>query len=114
MRYATGEWPGHAEGLRKGRSVRSSSKRALRATVSVALLALLVAVAAVAAVAHSSKTAVRGHMTPSTGDGAKAQAIGNPLASSSGSVHFGCQLSVPAGCYGPDQIRAAYSIQPLL
>jgi subtilase family serine protease len=94
--------------------VKHSSKRALRASVGVALVALLVAAAAFAAVAHSSKAAVRGVMTPSTRDGAKAQAIGEPLAGSTGTVHFGCQLTVPAGCYGPDQIRAAYSIQPLL
>ena len=36
------------------------------------------------------------------------------IAGASGLVRFGCQLSVPAGCYGPDQIRAAYSVTPLL
>src|SRR4029078_3178789 len=25
-------------------------------------------------------------------------------------ITFGCQLTSPAGCYGPDQIRAAYGI----
>ena len=31
-------------------------------------------------------------------------------------MYFGCQLSTPPDgpCYGPDQIRAAYGIQPLL
>jgi subtilase family serine protease len=36
------------------------------------------------------------------------------LAKPSGSVHFGCQLTTPATCYGPDQIRAAYGVQTLL
>ena len=33
-----------------------------------------------------------------------------------GQVYYGCQLSTPPNgpCYGPDQIRAAYGIQPLL
>lgn len=31
-----------------------------------------------------------------------------------GLVRFSCQLAVPATCFGPDQIRAAYGIQPLL
>ncbi len=31
-----------------------------------------------------------------------------------GIVRFSCQLAVPPTCYGPDQIRAAYGIQPIL
>ena len=33
-----------------------------------------------------------------------------------GQVYYGCQLWTPptGPCYGPDQIRAAYGIQPLL
>src|SRR5690349_2409414 len=50
-------------------------------------------------------------MTPFSGDTAKYQAIGDAI-TGDGSVHFGCQLTAP--CYGPDQIRAAYGIQPLL
>jgi subtilase family serine protease len=38
----------------------------------------------------------------------------SPTTNPSGSVRFTCQLTSPAGCYGPDQIRAAYGIQPLL
>jgi subtilase family serine protease len=32
----------------------------------------------------------------------------------SGEVHFSCQMSTPATCFGPEQIRAAYGIQPVL
>src|SRR5258708_34205348 len=53
-------------------------------------------------------------MAPASGGASLVNAVGDPTANSNGSVHFGCQTTVPAGCYGPDQIRAAYGIQPLL
>jgi subtilase family serine protease len=37
-----------------------------------------------------------------------------PVAAPTGTVRFSCQLTVPAGCYGPDQMRAAYGTQTLL
>ncbi len=37
-----------------------------------------------------------------------------PFAGGAGTVHFACQETTPPGCYGPDQIRAAYRVQPLL
>jgi subtilase family serine protease len=56
---------------------------------------------------HGSMTAaVQGHPRYMQ----RIDAVANPT----GLVRFGCQLSTPAGCYGPDQIHAAYSIQPLL
>ncbi|HKI93127.1 MAG TPA: hypothetical protein VJ986_12570, partial [Gaiellaceae bacterium] len=77
--------------------------------------ALGVAFAALAASA-GRVSAARHVMSPASGTGASAlyRSIGQPLADSSGTVHFSCQLTTPAGCYGPDQIRAAYGIQPLL
>ena len=87
-----------------------------------ALALLVLAAAAVAAFAAStgSASASRRVMTPSLAlSGAKHQAIGAAV-QGDGSIHFGCQLTVfnpalPTGpCYGPDQIRAAYGIQPLL
>jgi subtilase family serine protease len=81
--------------------------------VLLAVLGAVIAAAALTAAAQKSATAA-GHMTPGTADGAKFQAIGQPNSRSAGSVHFGCQLTSPAGCYGPDQIRAAYGVQPLL
>ncbi len=83
---------------------------------SIVLLALIAVGAAIAATAGSggAKAAERGFMSPATGAASLYDAVGQPTVSSSGSVHFGCQLSTPAGCYGPDQIRTAYGIQPLL
>ncbi len=52
-------------------------------------------------------------MVPAVGSGARYQFIGN--SEPSGLVRFGCQR--PAAtfpCYGPDQIRTAYDIQPVL
>ena len=40
----------------------------------------------------------------------KVSQVANP----SGTVRFGCQLTVPAGCYRPDQMRTAYGTQSLL
>jgi len=52
-------------------------------------------------------------MTPAVGNSGQYQDLGT--AEDLGSVHFRCQLpSSPRPCYGPDQIRAAYDIQPLL
>ena len=79
----------------------------------LAVLGALVAAAALTAASQPSARAA-GHMTPGTADGAKFQAIGQPFGGPSGVVHFTCQLTSPAGCYGPDQIRAAYGVQPLL
>jgi len=58
--------------------------------------------------------AVAGHsMSPAAGGLVGYQAIGD--AQSLGLVRFPCQsLAAPFPCYGPDQIRAAYDIQPLL
>ena len=82
-----------------------------------ALIAAAVVGAAIAALAGSTggaRAARHGAMAPAGGAAALYKAIGSPLAGSTGSVHFGCQTTTPAGCYGPDQIRAAYGIQPLL
>ena len=82
-----------------------------------ALIVAAVVGAAIAALAGSAggvRAARHGTMTPAGGAAALYKAIGNPLAGATGSVHFGCQTSSPPGCYGPDQIRAAYGIQPLL
>jgi len=83
----------------------------------VAVLAVLaIAAAALASVSGSAhRVAVhRGSMTPDTMRtpfiAQKVSEVANPT----GLVRFTCQLTVPAGCYGPDQMRAAYSIQPLL
>ncbi|MGH2933225.1 MAG: hypothetical protein ACRDL2_01735 [Gaiellaceae bacterium] len=80
---------------------------------SLALLALVAVGSAIAAFTASSGrvSAARHVMAPSS---SLYKAIGQPLAGAQGSVHFSCQQTTPAGCYGPDQIRAASGIQPRL
>ncbi len=73
------------------------------ATAALGASALLTAPAPAVAGSH--------RMTPAVGVHPHGHRLGHP--SPSGSTPFGCQLEVPA-CYGPDQIRAAYRIQPLL
>ena len=57
-------------------------------------------------------------MTPAVGSHVRYQLAGT--VEGSGSVKFGCQLRTQSfasprpWCYGPDQIRAAYDVQPLL
>src|SRR5262249_17146372 len=57
-------------------------------------------------------------MTPAVGVSPHFVVAGRaPAATRSATVLFDCQRNtnpVPAKCYGPDQIRAAYGVQPLL
>lgn len=78
------------------------------------LAAVGAAIAAFAASAGSARQAQEHAMTPAAGPASLYKAIGQPLAGATGSVQFSCQTTSPPGCYGPDQIRAAYGIQPLL
>lgn len=89
-------------------SVGVASIRTALARLSAAALALPVLLgggAAPAVVAHA--------MTPAVGNSGQYQDLGT--VEDLGSVHFRCQApGSPRPCYGPDQIRAAYDIQPLL
>lgn len=78
------------------------------------MLAVASAVAALAATAGGGSTARGATMAPASGPAAKYENIGQPLANRHGTVLFSCQVTTPAICYGPDQIRAAYGVQPLL
>jgi subtilase family serine protease len=80
------------------------------------LFVLAIAAAAVASVSGSAhRVAVhRGSMTPDTMRAPFLAEKVSEVANPTGTVLFGCQRTVPAGCYGPDQMRAAYSTQPLL
>lgn len=51
-------------------------------------------------------------MLPAAGTGVAFDYIGD--AQDSGLVRFACQKTIPAVCYGPDQIRAAYDVQRVL
>lgn len=67
--------------------------------------------APLSASASSSQPAVH-MMAPASSSTAQSEYFGElePM----GSVLFGCQKTVPATCFGPAQLRAAYGIQPLL
>ncbi len=93
----------------------TSSARALAARAGAVALAVPMLLggavpASAAIVAHA--------MTPAVGSNVRYEYIGS--AEPQGAVVFGCQtrprLGPPARafCYGPDQIRAAYDIQPVL
>lgn len=78
---------------------------------------LAVAAAALAATAggvgHRS-AAVAGSMTPDTLRAPNIRQAIQEVANPTGTVRFRCQLTTPAGCYGPDQMREAYGVQSLL
>ncbi len=79
-----------------------------------AVVGILILLAAVAGSERGSgRSAVHGVMTPALGAHPKFQLVGQKTGGS-GLQLFGCQKTVPAGCYGPDQMRAAYGVQPLL
>jgi subtilase family serine protease len=81
--------------------------------LAVAVLALVVVAAALTA-SSGSKAAIA-RMTPAVRLSPNTmQKISPSDTTPGGIVHFSCQLTSPPGCYGPDQIRAAYAIQPLL
>ena len=90
--------------------IRSPRRRAaLRTIVTVAA-----AIAALAATASTGPAERHGRMVPAAGPVVHYKAIGKPLAGAHGTVLFSCQTTAPPACYGPDQIRVAYGIQPLL
>jgi subtilase family serine protease len=80
------------------------------------LTVLAIAAAAVASVSGSAHRVAlhRGVMTPDTMRSPFLAQEATPTANPTGTVLFTCQVTVPAGCYGPDQMRAAYQVQPLL
>ncbi|HEX7627047.1 MAG TPA: S53 family peptidase [Gaiellaceae bacterium] len=80
-----------------------------------ALLVLVLAAVAVAATSGSAhRSAVRHAMTPDTLRAPNIRQAISVVSNPTGLVRFGCQLSSPAGCYGPDQMRTAYGTQTLL
>jgi subtilase family serine protease len=75
---------------------------------------ILLAVAAFAGAAQHGSAASHGRMQVALQGHPRYVQRVNQLANPSGTVRFTCQLTSPAGCYGPDQLRAAYGVQPLL
>jgi subtilase family serine protease len=87
--------------------IRPSGRLRLRTSAGLSALGLvggLLAGAPVAIVAHA--------MSPSIGVNPHYQVAGR-VTSTPGAVTFSCQVTEPAGCYGPAQIRAAYGVDQL-
>jgi subtilase family serine protease len=88
---------------------------AVRRTAAVAATAAAAVALTVTGAAAPSAVASAAHgVTPAIGAHPHLVKAGSP--SPTGQVKFGCQTVRPGRltCFGPDQIRAAYSIQPLL
>jgi len=81
-----------------------------------AILALLIGAGiAIAATGGAARRPAAQHvMTPDTLRAPNIKQEIQQVAAPTGTVRFSCQLTTPAGCYGPDQLRAAYGTQTLL
>jgi subtilase family serine protease len=89
--------------------VRPPTRR--RTTAALAGIAVAAATA-VTGTATTTAVAASGVMTPAIGVAPHYQVAGRVSADPSATT-FRCQTTVPAGCYGPDQIRAAYGVDKL-
>jgi subtilase family serine protease len=88
---------------------------AKRRTIVVATAAAAITAISLAGASAPMASAAKAHkMTPAVGVHPTLVSAGATVGD--GQVKFGCQTVRPGRltCYGPDQIRAAYSIQPLL
>jgi subtilase family serine protease len=88
---------------------------AKRRTIVVTTAAAAITALSLAGASAPMASAAKAHkMTPAVG--AHPTLVSAGAVQSDGQVKFGCQTVRPGRltCYGPDQIRAAYSIQPLL
>ena len=96
-------------------SMTSGALRRTTAGLATAAAAVALGLTGTVAPAATAAPARSGHtMTPAVGARPHYVAAGDPRPGAS--VQFGCQAVRPGRltCFGPDQIRAAYSIQPLL
>jgi subtilase family serine protease len=87
----------------------------LRRTAVVGLAAATAIALSLVGTSVPNASAAKSHrVTPAVG--AHPTLVSAGAAAADGTVRFGCQTVRPGRlvCYGPDQIRAAYSIQPLL
>jgi len=94
--------------------LRGKKTRAARFGIFAALALLCLLSATFAGAAHRSSAAHHGVMLAAVQGAPRYVQRINQLPNPSGVVRFGCQITTPALCFGPDQIRAAYSVQPLL
>jgi subtilase family serine protease len=94
----------------------SRSRRVAFTTTAIAVTAVALTSTAPAASAASTAASPSAHRTtPAVGVHPHHVYAGKPVARGDQQVLFGCQsATADTTCYGPDQIRAAYRIQPLL
>jgi subtilase family serine protease len=93
--------------------VKAKSTWGVRCLLVAAIAVLSMLIAAFAGAAHRSSAA--GHaMQPALNGHPRFVQRVDRLANPNGAVLFGCQTTHPALCFGPDQIRVAYNVQPLL
>jgi subtilase family serine protease len=84
-----------------------------RRRTTAALAGFTVAAAtALTGIATTTAAAASGVMTPAIGVAPHYQVAGH-VAADPAATTFSCQTTVPAGCYGPSQIRAAYGVDQL-
>ena len=76
--------------------------------------ALLAGIAALLGTTGARPASHPARMTPATGVNREFKRVGAVHATPNTTPTFSCQLTHPARCYAPDQIRAAYGVQPLL
>lgn len=98
----------------RGDTLRTRKTWATRFGLLAALAFLVTALAGFGASAKPSSAAQHSVMSAAVQGHPRYMQQIDEVANPSGSVHFGCQLTSPPQCYGPDQIRVAYSVQPLL
>jgi subtilase family serine protease len=96
------------------RSTPRSHRVAFVTTALAVTAAALTSAAPAAGAATASTTSASHRMTPAVGVHPHHVAAGKPQKTGDGQVLFACQMRATNFCYGPDQIRTAYGIQPLL
>ncbi|HYJ75284.1 MAG TPA: hypothetical protein VEV65_06765, partial [Kineosporiaceae bacterium] len=96
------------------RSTPRSRRVAFVTTALAVTAAALTSTAPAAGAATAAATPSTHRMTPAVGVQPHHVYAGKPQTTGDGQVKFACQQRTTNFCYGPDQIRAAYDIQPLL
>jgi subtilase family serine protease len=89
--------------------VRALSRRRVMAALSGVAVAAATAMTGMAA---TTAVATSGVMTPAIGVNPDYKIAGH-VGANPADTTFSCQLTVPAQCYGPNQIRAAYGVDKL-
>lgn len=91
----------------------TSARAARRAAVLLAMAgsaALVVTATAPGSAATAGPTSPAGTMTPAVGVQPHFKRVGTAVPKA---TTYGCQLTTPASCYGPTQMRAAYGVDKL-